>query len=240
MLDEQTACIEDQRTRLEENEALTRDQASVIDEQTRRIELLAEAIRLLRSQRFAPKSEKTSRQQLGLFNEAEAVVHEAEACEEALDVPAHKRRRRPLPDRLPRVEGVHDLSDAEKVCPHDASHTLVRSGEEVSERLDLLPSVLQVIQHTRPKYACSPCKEGVWAAPMPPQATPKSQAAPSRLAHGVASKSVDGLPLYRQEKRLSRIGMELSRSTLASWVVSWESSWNPCSTRCERRFGAAV
>jgi transposase len=221
LLDEQTACIEGKWTRLEENEALASDQASLTDEQTGRIEFLEEALRLLRSQRFAPKSEKTSRQQLGLCNEAEAVVHEAEAGEEAIDVPAHKRGkggRRPLPDRLPRIEVLHGLSDAEKVCPHDASHTLVRSGEEVSERLDLLRSILQVIQHTRPRYACSTCQEGVRIAPMPPQPIPKSQAAPSLLAHGVTSKSVDGLPLYRQEKRLSRIGMELSRSTLASWV----------------------
>jgi len=54
---------------------------------------------------------------------------------------------------------------------------------------------------------------------MPPQPIPTSQAAPSLLAHVVTSKYVDGLPLYRQEKMLSRIGMELPRSTLASWVV---------------------
>ncbi len=114
---------------------------------------------------------------------------------------------------------LHDLSEAEKVCPHDASHTLQRIGEEVSEQLDILPAVLQVIRHVRPKYACGTCKEGVRIAPMPPQPIPKSQAAPSLLAHLVTSKYVDGLPLYRQEKMLSRIGMELPRSTLASWVV---------------------
>ncbi|MEM7083728.1 MAG: SDR family oxidoreductase, partial [Pseudomonadota bacterium] len=33
------------------------------------------------------------------------------------------------------------------------------------------------------------------------------------------SKYADGLPLYRQEQRLKRIGVELPRSTLASWMV---------------------
>jgi hypothetical protein len=61
LLDEQTACIEGKWTRLEENEALASDQASLTDEQTGRIEFLEEALRLLRSQRFAPKSEKTAR-----------------------------------------------------------------------------------------------------------------------------------------------------------------------------------
>lgn len=30
---------------------------------------------------------------------------------------------------------------------------------------------------------------------------------------------VDGLPLYRQEKKLARIGVHLPRSTLAHWMV---------------------
>jgi len=216
--------VDDLRALVHSQQTLLEEKQSVVDEQSDRIGFLEEAIRLLRSQRFAPKSEKASRHQLGLFNEAEAGVHEAEAedAEEAIDVPAHKRRkggRRPLPDLLPRVEVVHDLPDAEKVCSHDASHTLVRIGEEVSEQLDIIPSLLQVIQHIRPKYACSSCKEGVRIAPMPPQPIPKSQAAPSLLAHVVTLKYVDGVPLYRQEKMLSRIGMDLSRSTLASWVV---------------------
>jgi transposase len=220
----QQTLLADKQALLEENEALANERAAALEEKSDRIDALEEIIRLLRSQRFAPKSEKTPANQLGLFNEAEAGAHEAaeDEADEEIDVPTHKRRkggRRPLPDLLPRVEVLHDLSEAEKVCPHDASHTLQRIGEEVSEQLDILPAVLQVIRHVRPKYACGTCKEGVRIAPMPPQPIPKSQAAPSLLAHLVTSKYVDGLPLYRQEKMLSRIGMELSRSTLASWVV---------------------
>ena len=217
LLDEQAAVIE-------EKQALADTQAAVIAQSADRIEALEELVRLLRSQRFGRKSEKASKLQLGLFNEAEAGVHEAEADEsgDEIDVPTHKRRkggRRSLPDFLPRVEVVHDLTDAEKVCPHDASHTLQRIGEEVSEQVELIPAVIQVIRHVRPKYACGTCKEGVRIAPLPPQPLPKSQASPSLLAHVVTSKYVDGLPLYRQERMLSRIGMDLPRSTLASWVV---------------------
>ena len=32
-------------------------------------------------------------------------------------------------------------------------------------------------------------------------------------------KYQDGLPLYRQEKILQRIGMEISRATLAFWMI---------------------
>jgi transposase len=39
------------------------------------------------------------------------------------------------------------------------------------------------------------------------------------LAHVAVSKYVNGLPLYRQEKKLVRIGVKLPRSTLAHWMV---------------------
>ena len=59
---------------------------------------------------------------------------------------------------LPRVEIVHDLPESEKTCPCGA--VLVRIGEEVSEKLDIVPAKIQVIRHIRPKYACRAC-EGV-------------------------------------------------------------------------------
>ncbi len=218
----QQALLEQRQALVDEQAAVLEERQSVVDEQADRIDALEELVRLLRHQRFGRRSEKAATHQLGLFNEAEASVHEQGEEEAPIDVPAHKRRRggrRPLPDFLPRVEVLHDLSDAEKVCPHDASHTLQRIGEEVCEQVDLIPAVVQVLRHVRPKYACGTCKEGVRIAPLPPQPIPKSQASPSLLAHVVTSKYVDGLPLYRQERMLSRLGMDLPRSTLASWAV---------------------
>ena len=219
------ALVLSQQSLLDEQTSVLDENRSALEERNDRIEALEELVCLLRHQRFGRKSEKAPVDQLGLFNEAEACAHEAEAeedNEDEIDVPAYKRRkggRRPLSDLLPRVEVRHDLADAEKVCPHDPSHTLQEIGEEVSEQLDILPAVVQVIRHVRPKYACPTCKEGVRIAALPPQPIPKSVASPSLLAHVVTSKYVDGLPLYRQEKMLQRLGLDLPRSTLASWVV---------------------
>jgi len=69
-----------------------------------------------------------------------------------------KRGRRPIPADLPRVTVVHDLPEAEKTCPCGAA--LARIGEEVSEKLDIVPAKIQVVRHIRPKYACRAC-EGV-------------------------------------------------------------------------------
>ena len=87
-----------------------------------------------------------------------------------------------------------------------AGHELSRIGEEVCEKLDIIPAKIQVIRHIRPKYACKSCEgvesEGptVMIAPPPPQIIPKGIATPGLLAHMAVSKYADALPLYRQEK----------------------------------------
>jgi len=204
-----------------------------ISEYSEEISQLREYIRLLKSQRFGPKSERSVAEQMGLFNEAEATADEdtgeehdaqAENDEPCIEVPAHTRRkrggRRPLPAFLPREEIVHDVPEEEKICCNDPEHQLARIGEEKLEQLVFIPATAKVLVHIRPKYACPSCKDGVKVAPPPPQPIPKSFATPSLLAQIVTSKYADGLPLYRQEKIFSRIGVDLSRATMASWVIA--------------------
>jgi len=56
-------------------------------------------------------------------------------------------------------------------------------------------------------------------APPPVQLIPKGITTEGLLAHLIVSKFADGLPLYRQQKILGRLGVELSRSTMTGWVV---------------------
>jgi len=194
---------------------------STIDEQAERVAFLEEWNRLLRAQRFGSRSERIPPEQGRLFNEAETLAPEGDV-EEEVSVPAHtrqKRGRRPLPDFLPVCEVLHDLSEAEKVCPHDPGHRLVEIGREQSDQLRFIPAKVEIVRHIRPKYACPSCKQGVAIAPMPKLPVPKSMATPSLLAQVATSKYVDGLPLYRQEKIFERLGLDLSRATLASWMV---------------------
>ncbi|BAH75343.1 IS66 family transposase zinc-finger binding domain-containing protein [Solidesulfovibrio magneticus] len=179
---------------------------------------LEQRLRLLNLIIYGPKSEKKPRtgqeQQLSLFDEAEQAVeeHKPQTFEEAC-APASTRRkrgRRPNPADLPRVEIIHDLPESEKACPCGAE--LVRIGEEVSEKLDIVPAKIQVIRHIRPKYACRTC-EGVEAdgptvktAPMPPQIIPQGIVTPGLLAHVAVAKYADALPLYRQEDQFARLG----------------------------------
>src|SRR5690606_25100133 len=50
---------------------------------------------------------------------------------------------------------------------------------------------------------------------------------PSLLAQIATSKFADGLPLYRQEGILARAGIQLSRTTMATWMGKVATILNP-------------
>jgi transposase len=54
--------------------------------------------------------------------------------------------------------------------------------------------------------------------PYPLQLLPKSLATPA-LAHVATTKFADGVPLYRQERQLDRLGVLLGRVTMAGWMI---------------------
>ena len=195
------------------------------------IKYLNEQIRVLRMAIFGPKSEKIEigeSPQLPLFDIPEilpASLSTDPEDQEEVVVPEHKRKkgRKKLPENLPRVDVVHDLTEEEKVC--DCGCELSRIGEEVSEKLDIVPARIQVVRNIRPKYACKKCEglddEGpsVKIALPPAQIIPKGLATAGLLAYVLTAKFVDALPFYRQEKQFSRLGIDLSRRTMCGWAM---------------------
>ncbi len=186
------------------------------------VSLLQERLNLALAIRFAARSEKVSPDQIRLFDEAEADATESGETDTplAIEIAPHTRQRggrKPLPENLPRVEVVHVLPESEQVCTHDG-RPLKMIGEVVSEQLDIVPAVIQVIRHIRKQYVCN-CGRCIKTAPLPAQPIPKSMASPGLLAHIAVCKYVDGLPLYRQETILNRINVDLPRGTQASWMI---------------------
>ena len=59
----------------------------------------------------------------------------------------------------------------------------------------------------------------------PPPLMKHSLASPSTVADVMTKKYVDGVPLARQEKIWARQGVELSRATMANWVIQCTQSW---------------
>lgn len=191
-----------------------------------RLTLLEEENRWLKARLFGRSSEKAAREeanpdQAWLFNEIEVLAEAVKDQPEKVTVPAYERVRRgrkKLSAALPRVEIVHDLNEAGKVCPSDGT-ALERIGEETSEQLEFVPAQVRVLRHIRPKYACPCCRSGVKIAPVPVALFPKSIATPSLLAQITTAKFVDGTPLYRQEPQLGRLGIPLGRATMAGWMI---------------------
>ncbi len=186
------------------------------------VSLLQERLNLALAIRFAARSEKVSPDQIRLFDEAEADATESGETDTplAIEIAPHTRQRggrKPLPENLPRVEVVHVLPESEQVCTHDGL-PLKMIGEVVSEQLDIVPAVIQVIRHIRKQYVCN-CGRCIKTAPLLAQPIPKSMASPGLLAHIAVCKYVDGLPLYRQETILNRINVDLPRGTQASWMI---------------------
>jgi transposase len=106
-------------------------------------------------------------------------------------------------------EGVFPEAQAcEQVAPESAN-----AGADVAEVKDAAPAC-QLASQTDSQTA-----RAVIVAPLPAQPIPKSNASAGLLAYIAASKFVDGLPLYRLETILERIGVDLPRGTMASWMI---------------------
>ncbi|MCG6202742.1 IS66 family transposase [Psychromonas antarctica] len=194
---------------------------SLLEKKDAEINALLEQLKLLRSQKFAPSSEKQSPEQGELFDEAEQIVEMELAAlepEKSPKIGKKKAGRKPLPAHLPRVEVIHDLTDEEKICPHDGQ-TLHKIGEEVSEQLEIIPAKVQVIRHIRFKYACRCCEQGIHSADMPKQAFPKSNATAATFAYIAVSKYQDAQPLYRLENIFKRSKIHIPRNTMANWMI---------------------
>ena len=201
-----------------------------VSEENLRIEntILNERLNLLLYRRFARSAERLPEGQGELFTEAESKVPIDEVENEQVDVPAHrrsKRGRKPIDEKHPRVEILHDIPENEKQC--GCGHELERIGEEISERIQVIPEQIWVERHIRPKYACKHCEgsgdeenPAVRVAPAEPSMIPGSITTPGLLAFILVNKFVDHLPFYRQEKRFERIGFHIPRQDMSNWTMA--------------------
>ena len=187
--------------------------------QNTRLEALIAA---LRQAMFGRKSEKIDPDQFELaLEDIEAGIARVEAEGEANELVTatatskpHKTNRGSLPKHLPRIEEI--IEPEETTCGCGAERHVI--GEDVSERLDVIPAQFRVIVTRRPKYACRSCTNGVVQAPAPARLIPGGMPTEATVAHVLVSKYADHLPLYRQSQIYSRQGIDLDRSTLAAWV----------------------
>ena len=144
-----------------------------------------------------------------------AATEQSAPIERAARITKRRMNRGSLPLHLPRIETIVDLTD--KTCPC-CTGVLHRIGEDVSERLDIVPAQFRVLVVRRPKYACRACEDVVVQAAAPARLIEGGLPTEATVAQVLVSKYADHLPLYRQAQIYARQGVNLDRSTLADWV----------------------
>jgi transposase len=189
-------------------------------------------IRLAQHRRFGTSSEGSIfSEQMGLFNEAEDSAN-ITILEPELEEVTYKRRkqkgiREELYKNIPTEQIIHDIPESERVCPV-CGGVLHACGHEVLRReVEIIPAHVRGIEHVQTVYGCRSCEKSadVEAPPMikavvPAPVIPNSGiASPSLLSYTICNKYVLGLPLYRQEQELKRLGVPISRQTLANWMI---------------------
>ena len=211
-VDEQTQHIGEQRRRLD-------SAAQAIKWRDAKIEKITFELARLKSWKFGAKSERMSAEQRELFAETLAADQASlEAQLAALQAaanptpaasqpePKRKPKREPLPEHLPRVDSRVEPENTTCEC----GQAMQRVGEDVSERLDIVPAQFFVQRQIRGKWACKCCQLLV-QEPAAPQVFEGGLPTPGLQAHTVISRFVDHLPYYRQEQINARSGAEPGR-----------------------------
>ena len=203
-----------------------------------KIERITFELARLKAWKFGARTEAMNAEQRQLFADTLAEDEaDLEAQLKALqgdtvqgDAPqAQSAKRRPrrekLPEHLRRVEHHHEPESIHCPTPN-CGQDMVRIGEDVSERLDVVPAEFFVHRHIRGKWACKCCQRLV-QQPVEPQIIDKGVPTAGLIAHTLVAHFVDHLPYYRLEQINARSGVHTPRSTLASWSGSGGASLAP-------------
>lgn len=152
--------------------------------------------------------------------------------EPVVEAPARRQPRGKRLGRLPEhvevVERVIDVPAAERIGVD--GRPLMRLTDEITERLDYIPSHYRRLRIVRPVYG-RPFTDGdvqprVVAEP-PAFLVAKGLPTDALAIQVVIAKYADHLPLYRQTAIAARQGVHLSRSTLYGWVEAVTTRLRP-------------
>ena len=214
---EQDSHIGEQRKRLD-------SAAQAIKWRDAKIEKITVQLARLKAWKFGAKTERMNAQQREIFEESLAEDHASlQAQLQALQAqaglkPAPEQRpgkrqpkREALPAHLPRVDQLVEPDNTTCSC----GEAMVRIGEDISERLDVIPAEFFVQRQIRGKWACKCCQLLV-QEPAAPQVIENGIASAGLAAHVLVNRFVDHIPYYRQEDINARSGVHTPRSTLAS------------------------
>lgn len=182
---------------------------------------------------YGRSSEKTSnlliKEQMSLFDEAEAETDPNAPEPDLKEVQGYRRKkfkgqREELLKDIPHDKRLCTLVEHDRYC-EKCGTSLVSVGEEfIRTEIEFIPAKVRVIDYYRETFECRKCRKNgepyMEKSPMPYPVIQHSMASPSTVAWVMHQKFVNALPLYRQEKEWKTLGVNLSRATMANWIIA--------------------
>lgn len=231
-----------QKELLENQEELEQENRNLKEE----VSDLRQQLAMYKKALYGQRSEKTSvildtAEQLNLFDEAETEASRKGRETEPVVVGTHTRKPKRTHDEmlkdLPVEEVVHQVAD--KICNKCGSEMKAVGKEFVRDELIYIPAKLFVRKHYAEVVKCTSCgtNENEDAkhsdtvavtfrkANVPYPLISHSFCSPELLAHIIYEKYIQAVPLYRQEKDFSAMGVKLSRNTMANWMIYAAREW---------------
>ena len=149
---------------------------------------------------------------------------------EYIEVKAHKKARKSkaaydevFADLPTENVYVDTLTEEQKTCDVCGTMMVPIGHELIRTELRYTEPKLERIDYYATTYECPQCKETEDPRFIKDEGTPAlipGSYAPSGLAaHVMYYKYVMSMPLYRQEKDFEHLGVKISRTTMASWII---------------------
>jgi len=228
-----------QAQELEASKRIIAERDEKIRKQNIQIDNMIQALLHARKKLFGPSTEVTQTDgQLSLFESVQELAEQLNLSKEKITVKPYTRTARKPGVRKEMLAGFPQeveeyVLPAEEKCSVCGGEMKVTGKKVVRTEVEFQPAKLivkQIIQQVAKCVNCgtedSPnekCHFQKAAVPVPPLA--HSISTPSLIAQVMYQKFALGLPLSRQEKDWYRLGLVLSRSNMANWVIRCSEEW---------------
>lgn len=228
-----------QAQELEASKRIIAERDEKIRKQNIQIDNMIQALLHARKKLFGPSTEVTKTDgQLSLFESVQELAEQLNLSKEKITVKPYTRTARKPGVRKEMLAGFPQevekyVLPAEEKCSVCGGEMKVTGKKVVRTEVEFQPAKLivkQIIQQVAKCVNCgtedSPnekCHFQKAAVPVPPLAY--SISTPSLIVQVMYQKFALGLPLSRQEKDWYRLGLVLSRSNMANWVIRCSEEW---------------